>query len=87
MAVFLPSGFDRTNPAIGTFTRMIGLRDACSTADLKNGSLYDDFNNTCKESVADCNANDVEKDEKNLEELVAAKRHQRLCGQTLWRDN
>ena len=41
-------------------------------------SFDDDFNNTCKESVADCNESDVEKDEKNLEELVAAERHHRL---------
>ena len=38
-------------------------------------SRDDDCNNTCKESVADSNANDVEKDEEDLEELVATKCH------------
>ena len=40
----------------------------------------DDFNNTCKQSIANDYADDVEKDEKDLEELVAAKCHHRLCG-------
>ena len=42
----------------------------------------DDFNNTCKESIGDCNANDVENDENELEQLVAAKLakcHYPLC--------
>ena len=37
----------------------------------------DNWIDTCKESVADCNANDVEKDKKNLEELIDAEWHHR----------
>ena len=45
----------------------------------------EDVNNTCKESVADCNANDVAKDEEDLEEFVAAQCHRRLWARAVCR--
>ena len=44
------------------------------------GHILKLLQNTCKESVTDCNGNDVEKDEKDLEDLVDSKSHHPVCG-------